>query len=355
MTVSYTASDYLFPFYLFLFVLVCGLAVFLVLTRAVRRWKKPAIGLFALAMLIVGYVLLARAVIPALEHSGCLLTEGQDYTHTTAGTVTAVTPADHPALFPADGALRGGVYLTIDGAEYYVIDHPGLGAGMSLAFTYCPEGNLILSWREISRQEVSALQQPFVPPEAQPEEPVPEFQRKLGTVLSSVGFCCFAAIVVLESMFRHRVDAWLLAQDAKQRREVVPNPWGLWFTVLTLGAFSMIVVGHILRDRFYQALVILIPSVAGMLGVTLYRQHTRVQLQGQTLVVRRGRRTSRYPLSEIQSVRLETINRWETGLNRRPLSRCLVIRFHSGGELTLHQEDHLGLGDLHRRLTRNDL
>lgn len=355
MAVAYKTFDYLFPFYLYLFLLSSGVLVYAALNRAViRRWKRVELSLIMLAVLVAGCVLLARWVMPSLEHSECLLTEGEDYTHTTAGTVTKIDDAGHAPLFLHDGVFVGGTYLTVDSQTYYVISHPGLRQGMALRFTYCPEENLILSWSEITTEEISAQQTPLVIPEPEPEVPTPDAQVKLGQILCIMGFICFPAMVALESMLRHRIDAWLLILDAKHA-EMGPNPWGLVRIAMPMAAFSIIGVGSILLSGEYTALVILIPGVLGMLGYTLYQQQTRVKVQGSRLVVQRWGGQSSYLLTQIRDVQWKTPLRRESGFGYRPVSRCLRIRFHSGGELILDQEHHLGLGALHRRLTQNDL
>ena len=138
MTVQFSVWDYwgelmVLTFGSFALILLVGLPL---VYRLARKTTNPAIALMPLAVLLPLFVLFTSPLISVGERTECLYPRENAYTHTTAGTITAVRPADHIPLYYYDGEFRGGVLVTMDGVEYYSMAHPLLTVGTSLHFTY---------------------------------------------------------------------------------------------------------------------------------------------------------------------------------------------------------------------------
>lgn len=345
MAVSFTAVNYLAPgLALCLGSLFGSLLLLLPLSRWIaKRTRNPFAGLVPI-ILVFAVVMagLFRHVIPALEPTECLYPPERAYTHTTAGTVTAVRGTEHLPLFWFDGEFRGGVYVTIDGEAYFSIAHPLLTEGTSLHFTYCPDQNLIVSFSPIDLSQVPGLQTPFVMPEPVPEEPVPRVQGIIGSVLTCLGWLGLIAYIFLTDKLELHITGYLLRHDRRQRFEVVPNYSGLGLKLLPLLPMTMLILGAVLSSQAYSALLILFLGGSGMVGWTLLSR-TWLRVEGRVIRIRRFGREYTRPLSQLRTV---FWSRSEGPLRQR----CLVLEFDDG-KLRLNQEDCCGLEDLHRRLS----
>lgn len=345
MTAAFTAANYLAPG---LALCLGSLAGSLLLLWPLSRWiakrtQNPFAGLVPIilvfAVVMTGFF---RHVIPALEPTECLYPPERAYTHTTAGTVTAVQPTEHLPLFWFDGEFRSGVYVTIDGVDYFSIAHPALQEDVSLHFTYCPDENLLMAFSAIDAAQVPGLQTPFVMPESVPEEPVPPVQGAIGTVLTGLGWLGLLAYIFLTDKLDLRITAFLLKRDRQQRFEVVPNHVGIGLMLLPLLPMTMLILGAVLSSHAYSALLILFLGGCGMVVWSLLGR-TWLRIEGRVIRIRHFGRDHTRPLSELRAVF------W--GRSNRPLGqRCLVLEFDDG-KLRLNQEECCGLEDLHRRLS----
>lgn len=280
--------------------------------------------------------------LPVGERTACLYPEENAYTHTTAGTITAVRDAGHIPLYHHDGEFRGGILVTIDGVAYYSMSHPELREGASLHFTYCPEENLIMAFSPIEADEVSALQKPFVMPDPVPEEPVPPIQGAAGTLLTCMGWLGLIAYIFLIDKLAPQITAFLLKRDRAQRYEAVPNYAGIALMLLPLLPMAMIILGSVVTNGLIPALFILILG-GGMMVLMSLLGRTWLRIEGRTIHFRRFCRTHTIPLSSLRAVS------W--GRSHKQLKqRCLILQFDDG-TLRLNQEECLGLEDLHRRLS----
>ncbi len=349
MAVSFTIWDYWGELLLLTF---GAMAVFLVTAVPLmvflqRRTKNVGIALLPVLLIVPLMTAAFTYLVPVGEQSGCLYPEENAYTHTTAGTITAVRPADHIPLYHYDGEFRGGVYLTIDGTEYYSMSHPLLTVGTSLHFTYCPEDDLIMAFSPIAAGEVAALQAPFVmpdpvPKESLPEEPMPELAQDVGSLLHQLGFLSLLALILLDQGLSKQAAGYLQAQDRRQRFEVVPNRAVLVTTTLFLIPFTLMALGEILAAGSWSILFLLIPVASVLFSLTWYSRAS-IRVEGRIIRIRRFGRERTIPLSALRSIY------WES--SRHPFSqRQLVLQFEDG-PLRLDQTSHLGLEDLHRRLS----
>lgn len=348
MAVTFTAWDYMGELVLLAFgalalVLLVGLPLVFLLAR---KTKNPAIGLLPMVVLLPLYVLLASHVIPAGERTGCLYPRENAYTHTTAGTITDVRPADHIPLYYHDGEFRGGVYVTMDGTEYYSMAHPLLTAGTSLHFTYCPEEDLIMAFSPIEGTEVASLQTPFVMPEPLPPEPVPQLQVRIGTILTWIGFGGIALLVFFQNRLSLHYAVDLLERDSHQRGEVIPNP-AASTTAIVLLPVCVAALGGAIASNAWGLLFPLALAVPAMLLLPrLTAWHVR--LEGRNIRIRRFGREQTVPLSTLRSVYWRQV-KWDP-FKRSFSQRKLILVFDSW-TLELDQDSHLGLNDLHRRLS----
>ena len=344
MAVSFTIWDYWGELLLLTF---GSLALFLVtalplMRFLVRRTKNVGIAMLPVLLILPLMAAAFTYLVPIGEQSGCLYPEENAYTHTTAGTITALRPADHIPLYHYDGEFRGGVYLTIEDTEYYSMAHPMLTVGTSLHFTYCPEDDLIVAFSPIEPGEVAALQAPFVMPEPVPEESVPESRQDIGSLLHQLGFLSLLALILLEQGLSKQAAGYLQARDRRQRFEVIPNRAVLVTMALFLIPFTLMALGEILATGSFRILFLLIPVASMLFGLT-WHSRASIRMEGRIIRIRRFGRERTIPLSTLRSVY------WES--SRHPLSqRQLVLQFEDG-PLRLDQTSHLGLEDLHRRLS----
>lgn len=342
MAVSFTIWDYWGELLLLTF---GSPALFLVtavplMRFLVRRTKNVGIAMLPVLLILPMMAAAFTYLVPIGEQSGCLYPEENAYTHTTAGTITALRPADHIPLYHYDGEFRGGVYLTIEGTEYYSMAHPMLTVGTSLHFTYCPEDDLIVAFSPIEPGEIAALQAPFVMPEPVPEEPVPKLQGLIGAICTCAGFLGFALLVWQHDRLTLWATARLLAKDREQRGAVIPNPSAT--AAVALLPICLAILGGALSSNSRRPLFILLLGAPMML---FYPRLTacHVRLEGRNIRIRRFGRERLVPLSSLQAV-------YWSEYKRSFSQRKLVLAFDSW-TLELEQDSHLGLSDLHRRLS----
>ena len=217
-----------------------------------------------------------------------------------------------------------------------------LTVGTSLHFTYCPEDDLIVAFSPIEPGEVAALQAPFVMPEPVPEESVPESRQDIGSLLHQLGFLSLLALIFLEQGLSKQAAGYLQARDRRQRFEVIPNRAVLVTMALFLIPFTLMALGEILATGSFRILFLLIPVASVLFGLT-WHSRASIRMEGRIIRIRRFGRERTIPLSTLRSVY------WES--SRHPFSqRQLVLQFEDG-PLRLDQTSHLGLEDLHRRLS----
>lgn len=344
MTVTFTAWDYLGELVILIFgafalLLLIGLPL---VFHLARKAKNPAIGLLPMSVLLSLYILLAAYAIPVGERTGCLYPKENAYTHTTAGTITSVRPADHIPLYFYDGEFRGGVYVTMNGVEYYAMTHPLLAEGASLHFTYCPEEDLIMAFSPIEAGEVAALQTPFIQPEPVPPEPVPKLQGVIGTTCTCAGFLGFVLLVWQEDRLTLWATTQLLAKDREQRGAVIPNPSATSAAAVILLPICLVLLGRVLSSNSRGLLFVLLLGAPMMLFFP-WLSAAHIQLEGRIIRIRRFGWERTIPLSTLRAV-------YWSKYNRSISQRKLVLVFE-GWTLELEQDTHLGLNDLHRRLS----
>ena len=343
MTVQFSAWDYFGPMLLGMLV---PAGLFLLTVIPLQRFlvrKTKSVGISLLPMLLIIPLLAAgfRYLVPAGERTECLYPRENAYTHTTAGTITAVRPADHIPLYYYDGEFRGGVLVTMDGVEYYSMAHPLLTQGTSLHFTYCPEEDLIMAFSPIEAEEVPALQKPFVMPAPLPEEPVPELQGIIGTVLAWIGIGGFALLVFFSERLTLSYTISLMERDLHQRGEVIPNPSAA-VNAVGLVPVCLVALGGAIASNAWGILFILL---FGMPMGLFYPRFAaaRVRLEGRNIRICRFGRERTVPISTLCAAYWSQHKRSFT-------NRKLVLVF-DGWTLDLDQDTHLGLADLHRRLS----
>lgn len=346
MTVQFTIWDY---WQTLLLGILGPLAVYLLISLLLMRFlrKKHALRWFAILSLPVFLVWLLTSVhylIPAMERTECLYPPERAYTHTTAGTVTNLRPADHIPLYYYDGEFRGGLLVTIDGTAYYSIDHPLLAEGTSLHFTYCPDQNLLMAFSPIETGEVAALQAPFVMPQPAEPEPIPARQLLAGEILNGVGLAGFALLVLLQNPIHHRLAIWLQDRDRRHRGPVRPNYTALVRLGASLFFMGLVISGGCLQNPEPALLLLFGISALGMLFYTWLRCRTVVWLEGRTLWLRQYRKEYAYHLSDLRAV-------YWTGsaLRKEPRTLCITI---GGTTIKLNQEEKWGLEELHRKLSQ---
>ena len=343
MTVQFSVWDYwgeleVLIFSSFALILLVGIPLVHWLSR---KTKNPAIRLLPMAVLMALFAFLTSRIIPVGERTECLYPREKAYTHTTAGTITAVRPADHIPLYYYDGEFRGGVLVTMDGVEYYSMAHPLLTAGTSLHFTYCPEEDLIMAFSPIAAEEVPALQKPFVAPAPIPEEPVPALQGTIGTVLAWIGIGGFALLIFFSERLTLSYTVSMMERDLHQRGEVIPNPSSTAVNAVGLVPVGLAALGGAISSNARGILFILL---LGMPMALFYSRFAaaHVRLEGRNIRIRRFGRERAVPISTLRAVYWSQHERSFT-------KRKLVLVFDSWS-LYLDQDSHLGLADLHRRL-----
>lgn len=343
MAVSFTIWDYWGELLLLTF---GAMAVFLVTAVPLmiflqRRTQNVGIALLPVLLIVPLMTAAFTYLVPVGEQSGCLYPEERAYTHTTAGTITAVRPADHIPLYHYDGEFRGGVYLTIDGTEYYSMAHPMLTVGTSLHFTYCPEDDLIMAFSPIEAGDSAALQAPFVMPDPVPEEPVPKAQVILGTICTWAGFLWLGLLVWFQERLTLSYTISLMERDLHQRGEVIPNPTAI-ATTMGLLPVCLASLGGAIASNAWGILFILIPGT--LIPLFLHRfSASHVRLEGRNIRIRRFGRERTVPLSSLRSIY------WSH--HKRSFSNRQLVLVFDGWVLHLGQDTHLGLNDLHRRLS----
>ena len=348
MTIQFSAWDYSGPMLLGMLI---PAGLFLLTAIPLQRFlvrQTKSIGISLLPLLLIVPLLAAgfRYLVPAGERTECLYPRENAYTHTTAGTITAVRPADHIPLYYYDGEFRGGVLVTMDGVEYYSMAHPLLTVGTSLHFTYCPEEDLIMAFSPIAAEDVSALQKPFVMPAPVPEEPVPELQVTIGTALVWIGFGGMALLVFFQNRLSLHYAVDLLERDSHQRGEVIPDP-AASTTAIVLLPVCVATLGGAIASNAWGLLFPLALAVPAMLLLPrLTAWHVR--LEGRIIRIRRFGREQTVPLSTLRSVYWRQV-KWDP-FKRSFSQRRLILVFDSW-TLELDQDSHLGLADLHRRLS----
>ena len=348
MTVQFAAWDYFGPMLLFI---VAPLVLFLLITIPLmrflqRRTKSMVISFLPLFLIIPLAMAQFRCILPAGERTGCLYPKENAYTHTTAGTITAVRPADHIPLYFYEGQFRGGVYVTMDGVEYYSMAHPLLTEGISLHFTYCPKDDLIMAFSPIEAGEVAALQKPFIMPEPVPEEPVPELQVRIGTILTYAGFGAMALLICFWERLSLAYTAYLLERDLHQRGEVIPNPTAA-VTTLSVLPVCIAALGGAIAGNSWGLLFPLVIALPLMLLLPRFFS-CHVRLEGRNIRIRRFGRERTVPISSLRSVYWHQL-KWDQ--SRRSFSQRELVLVFDGWTLELNQDTHLGLHDLHRRLS----
>lgn len=342
MAVSFTTLDYFGPLLLWI---LAPMGLYLCITIFLQRLllrKTKRIGISLLPMLLIVPLMgaLFHFLLPAGERTGCLYPVENAYTHTTAGTITAVRPADHIPLYHYDGEFRGGVYVTMDGVEYYSMAHPMLTAGTSLHFTYCPADDLIMAFSPIAEAEVPALQTDFVMAEPEPEPPVPQLQVRIGTALTCIGFGAAALLIFFRERLTLACTISLMERDLHQRGEVIPNPTATAAAAMGLLPVCLAALGGAIASDTWEVLFLLALAVPMLLLHRFSSSHVR--MEGRILRIRRFGRERTIPLSTLRAAY------WSR--NRRAFTdRQLVLVFDSQ-VLYLNQDTHLGLADLHRRL-----
>ena len=344
MAVVFTVWDYWGPMFLLILVPMALLLLILIplMRFLLRKTKNAGFALLPVLLVIPLMAALFHFVLPAGDRTDCLFPRENAYTHTTAGTITDIRPADHIFLYFYDSQLHGGVYVTMDGVEYYSMAHPMLAVGTSLHFTYCPEDDLIMAFSPIGEDQVAGLQAPFLQPEPVPEEPVPQIQLVIGSVCTWGSFLWFGFLALFRERFILSHTISLTEQDLQQRGEVVPNPKTTAASAIILLPFILFILGGALSSNDWGLLVLLVPGASFLLFFPrVFACHIR--LEGRNIRIRRFFRERVVPLSSLRAVY------WSQ--NRKSFtSRQLVLVFDSW-VLYLNQDSHLGLNDLHRRLT----
>lgn len=344
MAVSFTVWDYFGGMLLFGFgpILLFLLIAIPLMRFLLRRTKNTGIALLPLLLILPVMWGLFTYVVPAGERTGCLYPEENAYTHTTAGTITAVRDADHIPLYLHDGGFRGGVYVTIGGVEYYSLAHPLLTEGTSLHFTYCPEDDLLMAFSPIDEALVPGLQAPFVMPQPVPEQPVPRVQQIIGTLCTLAGFLGVALVVWSSDRLTLSWTIDLMERDLHQRGEVIPNPAAPAIAAMGLLPVCLAAFGGMLASNDWGGLLLLLP---GALMLLCFPRFTacRIRLEGRNLRIHRFFRARTMPLSSLRAVY------WDKA--RRTFSDRRLVLVFDGWVLHLNQDNHLGLADLHRRLS----
>lgn len=344
MTVQFSVWDYWAPIFLLIFVpFLLFVAVGAPLMRFLaKKTKRVVVSLLPLVLLIpLGWAMFTY-VVPAGVRTECLYPRERAYTHTTAGTITAVRPADHIPLYYYDGEFRGGVLVTMDGVEYYSMAHPLLTVGTSLHFTCCPEEDLIIAFSPIEAGEVTALQKPFVMPAPVPEEPVPELQVIIGTVLVWIGLGGLALAVFFSERLTLSYTISLMERDLHQRGEVIPNPSAAAVNAVGLVPVCFAALGGAIASNAWGILfILLLGTPMGLFYSRFAAAH--VQLEGRNIRIRRFGRERTVPISTLRAAYWSQHKKSFT-------NRKLVLVF-DGWTLDLDQDSHLGLADLHRRLS----
>lgn len=344
MTVSFSPLDYFGPMLLWLLV-PAGLCLCVAISLQrflLRRTKNVGFSLLPIFLIIPLMAAEFHYILPAGERTGCLYPAENAYTHTTAGTITVVRDADHIPLYYYDGEFRGGVFLTMAGVEYYSMAHPILAEGVSLHFTYCPEDDLMMAFSPIEPEEVAALQTPFVMPEPVPEEPVPKALVLLGTLCAWAGFLWMGLLVFFKERLMLSYTISLMERDLHQRGAVIPNPTATAVAAMGLLPVCLAVLGGAIASNAWGMLFILL--LGGPMALFFSRFcAAHVRLEGRNIRIRRFGRERMVPLSTLRAAYWSQHKRSFT-------NRQLVLVF-DGWSLYLGQDTHLGLADLHRRLS----
>ena len=344
MTVQFSAWDYFGPMLLGMLI---PAGLFLLIAIPLQRFlvrQTKSIGISLLPLLLIVPLLAAgfRYLVPAGERTECLYPRENAYTHTTAGTITAVRPADHIPLYYYDGEFRGGVLVTMDGVEYYSMAHPLLTPGTSLHFTYCPEEDLIMAFSPIGAEEVPALQKPFVAPAPIPKEPVPELQGLIGTVLAWIGMGGFALAIFFSERLTLSYTVSLMERDLHQRGEVIPNPSAPAVNAVGLVPVCFAALGGAIASNAWGILfILLLGTPMGLFYSRFTAAHVR--LEGRNIRIRRFFRERTVPISTLRTVY------WSQ--QKKSFTKRKLVLVFDGWTLDLEQDSHLGLADLHRRLS----
>lgn len=346
MAYSYTSADY----NAFLLAALGGVLLLpwsvgiLGILWAARRGKSRMPFLLVSCGGIVGFLLLGFWAVPFLEWTGCLAIPGEDGTLEAAGRIESVAVVENAPPYWIDSERCGAVILTIGEERYYVIDRGAPEPGMHIAFTYAPEGNVIVHWKAVTEEEAARIGHTPPPPKPEPERQVPPWLQTLSRALCFAGFGILGVMILAQTFFSMKISQAILEQDARHRDGVIPGYWGLLEALAAVLAFGLVVTSSAIADGEYHGFLIIALGGGVMVFLTLLDSQTRVSVRGRKLVISRFRNVQTRDLEEITSVR------WEK--TRGVTGWMLVIRFTRGGWLELKAENHLGLSELHKKLTR---
>ena len=199
-----------------------------------------------------------------------------------------------------------------------------------------------MAFSPIAAEEVSSLQKPFVMPAPLPEEPVPALQGIIGTVLAWIGMGGFALLVFFSERLTLSYTISLMERDLHQRGEVIPNPSAAAVSAAILTPVCLIALGSAISNNDRGILFILL--LVTPMGLFYPRfAAARVRLEGRNIRIRRFGRERTVPISTLRAAYWSQHKRSFT-------NRKLVLVFDSR-TLDLDQDTHLGLADLHRRLS----
>lgn len=347
MEYSYTSADYnAFLLAALGGVLLLCLTVAILAPRfAVRRGINIGYSFLLFGFFLVGFLMLGVWAVPFLEWTGCLAIPGEDGTVNAAGRIETVSTVENTPPYWIDSERCGAVFLTIGEESYYVIDRGNPEPGMHIAFTYAPEGNVIVRWKEVTEEEAARIGfTPLPMPEPEPERQVPPWLRNLSRVLCCAGFGIFGVMIIAQTFFGMKISRTILGRDARHRDGVIPGYWGLLEVLTVVLAFGLLVTSSAITSGEYHGFFVLVLGGGVMIFLTLLDSQTRLCIRGRKLVISRFSKVQTRDLGEITSVR------WEK--TRAVSGWMLVIRFARGGSLELKAENHLGLTELKKRLTQ---
>lgn len=124
----------------------------------------------------------------------------------------------------------------------------------------------------------------------------------MGKILYWIGLLGFGAAIVLDLVCNPIIAREILKQDAAVTGEIRPNGKAMLIWLLPMLFLVLMVFGIAIVDGAYHILLIVVFGAGGMGVLVGTEMRTYLQLDGQTLVIRKPGTVREYRLSQVRAV-----------------------------------------------------
>lgn len=350
MSAVYSAADYNFLTDTVMLLLLASFVVLAVFVFRQALQRTPIAKKYVLVLFIHIAIFLVAIlwVTPLYRYTNNILPLNEPFFQERAGQVQQVKRLGKLPYHYVDGEFRYGMLLTIDGAEYYMLEDTRITSGVYLLFSAEVEDNLIISWESISREQAEAfVPQPLPPPKKSPAPaPVPAAIAQVGRILTFLGLVVLGLLLLANDRLYIKKVFWLNQKDSRHRNGIVPNFSMLWELLMTFSGILLLVLGSSMQANTYSGLFLLALGGGVMTFLCWLEMQVRVKIIGRYLIITSLGRKEQKSLDSVTRVYFDT-------RRIKNSARILVITFSDRKELKLPQEHHWGLDDLYNRLRQS--